>query len=115
LISALISEVQKMRVFLSILFLLCSLSTGYSKSPRIDRISDVKAGLMSLGEDKTIKDNSISTGTRIQALATIIKVGKDIDIPEKSEFAIGVDCLIMGSPKGASAPLKSSGGTRNQA
>lgn len=95
-----------MRIFLSILFLLCSVSSGYSKSPRIDRISDVKAGLMSLGQDKTIKDDSISTGTRIQASATIIKVGKDIDIPEKSEFAIGVDFLLVGTPKGASVPLK---------
>jgi hypothetical protein len=95
-----------MRVFLSILFLVCSLTAGYSKSPRADRIADVKAGLMSLGNDKTIKDETISTGTRIIAAATITKAGKNIEIPDKSEFAIGVDFLLVGTPKGASVPLK---------
>jgi hypothetical protein len=94
-----------MRVFLSILFLVCSLTASYSKSPRADRITDVKAGLMSLDGTKTVKDDSISTGTKVVATAKIVRTGKNIEML-KSPFAIGVDCLIVGSPKGVSAPLK---------
>jgi hypothetical protein len=80
-------------------------STPPASSPRIDRLDDIKPGVVSLSEAKTIKDANISTGQRLEGGSPkIVSVSKNISIKLGTVF--GVQVRIIGKPAGAKAPIR---------
>jgi Caspase domain len=80
-------------------------SIAPASSPRIDRLEDIKPGLVSLSKARTVKDSNISTGQRPDGGSPkIISVSKNISIKLGTTF--GVQVRIVGKPVGVKVPIK---------
>jgi hypothetical protein len=94
-----------MRAFLTVVFFLSGLSIAHAQTPRIDRLDNIKPGVVSLSEVKTIKDANISTGQRLEGGSPkVVSASKDISIKLGTVF--GVQVRIIGKPAGAKVPIK---------
>lgn len=94
-----------MRIILTVIFVVGGLSFAKAQTPRIDRLDDVRPGVVSLGEVKKVTDNNISTGERFEGGAPkIVSVTKNISIKVGTVF--GVQVHIIGKPAGAKAPIR---------
>jgi len=94
-----------MRTFLTVVFFLGGLSFAHAQTPRIDRLDNIKPGVVSLSEAKTITDANISTGQRLEGGSPkIVSVSKNISIKLGTVF--GVQVRIIGKQAGAKAPIR---------
>jgi hypothetical protein len=94
-----------MRAFLTVVCFLSALSFAHAQAPRIDRLDNIKPGVVSISEVKTINDANISTGQRLEGGSPkIVSVSKDIAI--KLGRVFGVQVRIIGKPAGVKAPIK---------
>jgi hypothetical protein len=93
-----------MRAILTIA-LLSGLSAAPAQTPRIDRLDEIKPGVVALGAVKTIRDDKISTGQLLEGRAPkIISVSKNISIKLGTVF--GAQVRIVGKPAGAKMPIR---------
>ena len=94
-----------MRIILAVIFVVSGLSFAQAQTPRIDRLDNVRPGVVSLGEVKKVTDNNISTGERFEGGAPkIVSVSKNISIKVGTVF--GVQVHIIGKPAGANVSIR---------
>ena len=94
-----------MRIILAVIFVVCGLSFAQAQTPRIDRIDDVRPGVVELGETKKVADSNISTGEHFKGGAPkVVSVSKNISIKLGTVF--GVQVHIIGKPPGAKVPIR---------
>jgi len=94
-----------MRIILAVIFVVSGLSLAQAQPPRIDRLDDIRPGVVSLGEVKKVADDNISTGERFEGGAPkIVSVSKNISIKVGTVF--GVQVHIIGKPAGANVPIR---------
>jgi Domain of unknown function (DUF3859) len=95
-----------MRVLLALLLATVGWSAAQAQSGRIDRIDALKPGIFVFGDTpKSIQDRSISTGQRTEA-KEIRNVEVTTLIPARKDTVFGVEGMVVGSPNGASVPVR---------
>jgi hypothetical protein len=95
-----------MRVLIALLLVTVGWSVAHAQSGRIDRIEGLKPGILAFGDPpKSIQDKSISTGQRTEA-KEIRNVEITTVIPARLNTVFGIECKVIGSPNGASVPVR---------
>jgi hypothetical protein len=92
-----------MRILLAAFLILGGLPAAQAQV-RVEPATILRTGIYNLGETKTIKDKSISTGQRTEAKATITE--NTSVIAAKKDTVFGLDLLIRGTPRGTLIPVQ---------
>lgn len=92
-----------MRILLACLILLGGLATAQAQL-HIQNAQVLRMGTYKIGKVKTIKDRSISTGSRTEATPIIQQL--TTVIPVKLDTVFGLDVLVRGRPRGRVIPVR---------
>jgi hypothetical protein len=95
-----------MRTVMAVGLLFFGLLSANAQSPIIERIDNIRPGIVSQNDFKTIKDKNVSTGERLEGKSRVVEVTKNIVAAPNGVTVFGVEFDVIGTPTGTKVPVR---------